>query len=264
MRPLTFFKMRKLFYILMFVVTGLCLSCHREAATVAEETHEPQEDFEAALVFLDAYIEDTAATRWDVAEDMPDEDCIKLQINYPGGYLKQLFNDSNYRHYVAAERLGIEPMLKEKTVLPLKRPLERVKSNELYYVSDLQHSYPYLVPESKALLNEIAQRFQDTLGARGGGPYRLKVTSLLRTEHTVSRLRRVNRASVDSSAHLFGTTFDISFTNFPYSGGEPHRTQEDLKNLLAEILYQVREEGKCYVKYERKPGCFHITARPKD
>jgi hypothetical protein len=43
--------------------------------------------------------------------------------------------------------------------------------------------------------------------------------------------------------------------------GGVNRRQEDLKNLLAEVIYAVREEGKCYVKYERKSGCFHITTR---
>ncbi len=220
------------------------------------------EDYDDAIEFLDAYTADTARGRWDVAGEMPDDDCIKLKINYPGGTLRQLFNDSNYQHYAVAEQLGIEPIHADSLVWSIKRPLVRVNSDNYIYVDELRHSYPYLVPESRELLQDIAHRFHDTLRARGGGPYRLKVTSMLRTAHSVRRLRRVNRASVDSSAHLFGTTFDISFTNFPYSGGTPHRTQEDLKNLLAEILYKLREEGRCYIKYERKPGCFHITARP--
>lgn len=226
-------------------------------------TASANEDFDKAIDALDAFVADTARGRWDVNNAMPDEDCIKLKVNYPGGTLKQLFNDSNYLHYAVAERLGIKPIPADSIVWPVNRPLVRVNSDRYVFVDELRHSYPYLVPESRELLDEIGRRFHDTLISRGGGPYRLKVTSMLRTAHSVRRLRRVNRASVDSSAHLFGTTFDISFTNFPYSGGEPHRTQEDLKNLLAEILYSLHEEGRCYIKYEHRPGCFHITARPK-
>lgn len=239
---------------------GLLASCsdaNREGTSVSAEP----EDFELALVYLDHLEAERPKNPWDTTSAMPDEECIKLRLNYPGGTLRKLFNDSNHLHYQVAERIGIEPLVLDSLVWPIKRPLVRIESNKLYYVDELRHSFPYLIPESKALLDEIGQRFHDTLAARGGGPYRLKVTSLLRTRNTVSRLRRVNRASVDSSAHLFGTTFDISFTNFPYSGGTPHRTQEDLKNLLAEILYSLREQNRCYIIYEHKPGCFHITVR---
>ncbi len=34
----------------------------------------------------------------------------------------------------------------------------------------------------------------------------------------------------------------------------------DLKNLLAEVLLDMRTAGRCLVKFERKTGCFHITA----
>jgi len=218
------------------------------------------EDYEAAMAHLDAYIADTGG-RWNVGYDMPDDGCVKLHINYPGGTLRSLFNDSNYIHYAEAEALGIDPIRNESAATDIKRPLVRVVSNRYYKVDELRHSYPFLVPESFALLDTIGKRFHDTLHARGGGNYRLKVTSMLRTDRTVHRLRRVNRASVDSSAHLFGTTFDISFTNFIYDGGAPTRTQEDLKNLLAEILYGLRSENRCYVKYEHRSGCLHITVR---
>lgn len=226
-----------------------------------DNAHSIPEDYEAALLFLDQYVADSGKTVWDIYEPMPDNDCVKLVVNAPYGSLRQAFMDSNYLHYAAGEALGIEPLVHDEVTWPLKRPLEKIRSNEYYYVDELQYSYPYLVPEGRELLDEIGRRFYDTLQNRGGGPYRLKVTSLLRTNHSIAKLRRVNRASVDSSAHLFGTTFDISYTNFPYSGGNPHRSQEDLKNLLSEILYELRNDNRCYVIYERKPGCFHITVR---
>jgi hypothetical protein len=35
-----------------------------------------------------------------------------------------------------------------------------------------------------------------------------------------------------------------------------------LKNLLAEVLYDLQTHDRCYVKFERHQSCFHITARP--
>ena len=215
-----------------------------------------------SLISLNDLITDTVKTKWDSSLTMPDKGSIKLKLNYPGGTLRELFNDTNEMHYFAGEQLGIEPLYGDSILWPSTPTLEQVKSNELYYIDKLEHSYPLLVPESKVLLEEIGRRFNDALATRGGGPYRIKVTSMLRTHDTVSKLRDVNSSSVDSSAHLFGTTFDLSWSKFAYDGGEPHRTAEDLKNLLAEILYGLRNEGRCYVLYE-KGGCYHITARPQ-
>ena len=63
---------------------------------------------------------------------------------------------------------------------------------------------------------------------------------------------------------MFGTTFDISYSKFICDNPDAtHRTFEDLKNMLAEVLYDLKQEGRCYVKYESKQSCFHITTRPQ-
>ena len=97
--------------------------------------------------------------------------------------------------------------------------------------------------------------------ARGGKKYKIRVTSILRTEGSVAKLRRVNRNASDASAHQFGTTFDISYSKFMCCDSSYVIRQEDLKNILGEILNNLRNEGRCFVKYEVKQGCFHITAR---
>lgn len=200
----------------------------------------------------------------DPLDTMPDDNCVRLRINAPRQALAKEYNDSNFLHLEAAKQLGINPMNDSFPDRPLGRPLLKIKSCKQFYVAELKHSYPYLVPEASQLLHDIGQSFNDSLAARGGGDYRLKVTSLLRTPQTVKRLRRVNRAATDMSAHQYGTTFDISYTRFMLaSHSGPHRTQEDLKNLLAEIVGNMRNQGRCYVKYERKSGCFHITTRPE-
>lgn len=136
-----------------------------------------------------------------------------------------------------------------------------VRSDRYIYVDSLTHSFPFLVPHAASLLDEIGKRFADSLAARGGGTYRPKVTSMLRTPVTVGRLRRVNRNATVESAHQYATTFDISYSKFICDNpADTRRTFEDLKNLLAEIIFDLRSEGRCLVKHERKQACFHITA----
>ena len=31
--------------------------------------------------------------------------------------------------------------------------------------------------------------------------------------------------------------------------------------ILSEVLRDMREQGRCYIKYEVKQGCFHMTVR---
>ncbi len=85
---------------------------------------------------------------------------------------------------------------------------------------------------------------------------------MLRTPSTVKRLRRINVNATSESSHQYGTTFDISYSRFICDSINVNRSFEDLKNLLGEILYDLRQEGRCYVVFERKQSCFHVTARP--
>lgn len=176
------------------------------------------------------------------------------------GSLPQVFNDSNFLQLEAARHLGIEPVSDLASAYFMKRPIVKVESNSYYQIDSLRHSLPYLVPEAASLLEDIGKNFIDSLHSRGGDSYKIKVTSLLRTPETVGRLRRVNVNATDSSTHQYGTTFDISYTNFYCLDPNRQINQGDLKNLLAEVLNDLRQQGRCYVKYERKTGCFHVTA----
>ena len=176
------------------------------------------------------------------------------------GRLAEVFNDSNYRQYEYAKKLGIAPIKRLEDAYHTRRPIMMIKSNSDYTVDTLTHSLPYLVPEASRLLTAIGRNFKDSLRRRGADGYRIRVTSLLRTPHTVKRLRRVNINATDSSTHQFGTTFDISYRRFHCLDTTRTINEEDLKNLLAEVLYDLRREGRCLVKFERKTGCFHITA----
>ena len=87
-----------------------------------------------------------------------------------------------------------------------------------------------------------------------------------RTADDVKRLRRRNGNASANSAHAFGTTFDVSYRRFCKVEDPDGRPMQDvspdtLKLVLAEVLRDLRKSDKCYIKYELKQGCFHITAR---
>lgn len=191
--------------------------------------------------------------------DMP-EPTVGMKVRHIGRYA-DIFNDSNYIHWAEAEKIGIVPLSDTRSHWDLRRPIVKVAPCRDFFVEPLTYSRPYLIPEAAALLHEIGARFRDTIASRGGGDYRIKVTSVLRTPESVSRLRRRNSNALDSSVHQLGTTFDISYSRFIADSDRIPRSADDLKGVLAEVLYALREEGRCWIKYELKQPCFHITVR---
>lgn len=176
--------------------------------------------------------------------------------------LARAFNDKNDLQLSAAQTIGIDPVQSLQEAFYLKRPLKKIATCNDFYLDTLTHSMPYLVPEAAELLHDIGKAFMDTITARTGGhKCQFRVTSVLRTDNTIKRLRKRNINATDASCHMYGTTFDISWIRFYYNEPDYIMYTEDLKNVLAEILYEMRKQGRCYVKFERKQSCFHITAR---
>lgn len=182
----------------------------------------------------------------------------RIHINHFGSF-DEVFNDSNYRQYEYAEKLGIRPLNTLGDAYNTTKPIIEIKTNENYVVQELTHSMPYLVPEAAWLLDDIATAFIDTLKNRGADGYKIMVTSVLRSPYQVNKLRRVNVNAKDSSTHKFGTTFDISYNKFYCADSTRIVDERDLKHVLGEVLLDMRKQGRCMVKYERKSPCFHIT-----
>ena len=177
------------------------------------------------------------------------------------GRLKDIFNDSNHTQLRAAAANGIDPIVDLRSAFYLKRPLVKLNTCKLYYVATMKDSAPYLVPKAANLLKQIATAFADTIVARGGKAYRLRVTSMLRTDYSVAQLQQRNRNATSQSCHRYGTTFDISWSKFDCMDPSYQISQESLKNILAEIIYDFRARGKCYAIFETRQGCFHVTVR---
>jgi hypothetical protein len=244
-------------FVPIFMFIGLCMvmCVPTGEKPVAEDTPVLKLGKNATVHDLEV---DTVSRYLYKLDSMP-EPTQRIKVNYFGN-LRPFFNDSNYVHWAEAEKIGIQPLTDTRSHWQLKRPIVKVTTNPDFYLDTLIFSRPYLVPEAAAVLHEIGHRFRDTLDVRGGGDYRIKVTSLLRTPQTVKRLRRRNRNAVDSSVHQLGTTFDISYAAFIANSAEHPRSIDDLKGILAEVLKAMREEGKILVKYEVGQPCFHITA----
>lgn len=170
------------------------------------------------------------------------------------------FNDLNDRHLKSARKWGIEPVSGVEELKRCSGKVEEIKSCRLYTVDPLTHSQPYLVPRAAALLRTIAANFKDSLSSKGLPSYAIIVTSVLRTNESLKKLRRRNLNASANSAHLFGTTFDIAYARFKKSAFREAETDK-LKSVLAEVLRDLRNEKRCYVRYEYKQGCFHITVR---
>jgi hypothetical protein len=123
----------------------------------------------------------------------------------------------------------------------------------------LHSSIPYLVPRAALLLQDIGQAFYDSLYVKGVSLNQMIVTSVLRSIDDVAKLQRHNGNAMDNSCHLYGTTFDICYNR--YHPVEREVRNDTLKWILSEVLRDKRQEGRCYIKYEVKQGCYHITVR---
>ena len=133
-------------------------------------------------------------------------------------------------------------------------------------MDSLTHSIPYLIPQAADLLERIGRDFLDSLAAKGLNPNKIVVTSVLRTEADVRSLRKGNINASDQSTHRYGTTFDLSYWHYvkvPELRGRPYADvpPEYLRATLSQVLKDLHDEGVCYVKYEKKQTCFHITVR---
>ncbi|MDR2414224.1 MAG: DUF5715 family protein [Odoribacteraceae bacterium] len=170
------------------------------------------------------------------------------------------FNDMHEKHLAAATLRGITPIASVEEIGKASRPLKKITSGRRYQVDKLTHSIPYLVPEARDLLEEIARNFQDSLKAKHLPPHALIVTSLLRTKNDAERLRDGNGNASARSAHLFATTFDIAHARYAPLGKKT-TTVDKLKSVLAGVLKDLRDRRRCYVRYEYKQICFHITVR---
>lgn len=175
---------------------------------------------------------------------------MSLRLNEPRNIrgvvsYKRSFPDLNDKHLEVAKAVGIRPLEDREEAESMKEKLTHITDNEFYVVDSLTHSIPYLVPRASALLDTIGSNFLDSLAAKGLNPNQVIVTSVLRTQSDVKRLRRRNGNASANSAHCFGATFDVSWKRFKKVEDEDGRPLQDvgsdtLKLVLSEVLRDLR------------------------
>ena len=180
------------------------------------------------------------------------------------GSFRRDFDDLNPIQLEAAQSLGITPAKCRDDLLRIDR-LVPLKETAGLKLDDLTHSVPLLVPEAVRLAQEIGAAFRYQLEVDGQPLYRPIVTSVTRTAEDMDKLRQRNGNASLNSTHCYGTTLDISWQQYDKIDPEDPRTiePEELKHLLARVLRAFHEDGRCYIKHERKQACFHITVREK-
>lgn len=178
-----------------------------------------------------------------------------------------IFKDRNQTHLNVAIKNGITPLDCRKEVENVQSQLKHIETNDFYKVDKLTHSVPYLTEGASELLTLIAKNFQDSLKSKGYENHRIIVTSLLRTRNDVTRLQKSgNKNATTHSAHMYATTFDITYARFDRmlttsTITKKRPNQKAMHKILAEVLKDLKYQRKCYIMYELRQRCFHITSR---
>lgn len=194
----------------------------------------------------------------------------------------------NAAHVTRARELGVrvrseehrDSLLAEELLIPLE-------DSTRHWVVRRHGDGDLVVPHTRSLLEEIGTRFQERLAERGLPPYRIEITSTLRTAAGQARLRRGNpNAAAGVSSHEFGTTVDIAYGAYPPPRelldalrveAPPEigpllervaavtlesvsaRKSRELKAILGEVLRDAQEDGIVRVIHERYQPVYHVT-----
>lgn len=201
----------------------------------------------------------------DAGASLPPDTRIPHKIFSVPNYDKA-FPDSQSVQIQAAMKYGVKPVKDDKDAESRKNELVYIGSSPWYHVDRLSSSSPYLVPRAAVLLQDIGRAFFDSLDAKGVPLHKIITTSVLRTKKSVEKLRTRNGNATENSCHLYGTTVDICYNRYktvqdPKGPKRREVTNDTLKWILCEVLRDMREQGRCYIKYEKKQGCFHLTTR---
>lgn len=196
-----------------------------------------------------------------------DDSHMKWHRVYSVPGFDQCFPDSQAVQYASARKWGVTPPDNREEAERRKGELVYVGSSPYFHVdASMTSAIPYLVPRASDLLNRIGRNFFDSLYVKNKPLHKILVTSVLRSNDEVKKLMQHNVNATEKSCHRFGTTFDISYVTFyhvrPRKGPDTREVPNDtLKWILSEVLRDLREEGACWVKYEKLQSCFHITVR---
>jgi hypothetical protein len=192
-------------------------------------------------------------------------DIIKVKcVDYKQNVFSRRLNNKIPDYIGISASSGIKKCKDEKEILERvnQGKLVEIETGNGFIVEEMSHSYPYLTRNGQDLLVEIGIRFRQKISETRLKGSRFKITSMTRTTDKLKSLREVNSNTSANSPHLYGNAFDISYIRF--STRKLFLTYCDrkfLKEALAEVIWQLREERKCWATYEVKQNCFHVVSR---
>jgi uncharacterized protein YcbK (DUF882 family) len=188
---------------------------------------------------------------------------VKCRITNQKVFSKNL-NDKIVEYLIRSKMNGIS-ICKDKEEIDKRiseKKLFNVRSCKQYLIDRMTNSYPCLTADSKALLDEIGKRFYEKTANDGLKGSKFIVTSMTRTSEKIKVIKRTNVNVSDKSPHLKGNAFDISYVRFSFRKLFVRECDKwYLKEALAEVIWQLREEKKCWATYEKRQGCFHVVSR---
>jgi hypothetical protein len=187
-------------------------------------------------------------------------------LDYRQKEFSRKLNDRIVDYSEAAKRNGIRVCKDEKDIKERisEGHLVKVRSGNRYIVDKMNFSYPYLTQDSKSLLIEIGRRFREKTSLKGLRGSRFFITSMTRLTESQKSLVKYNKNASANSPHIYGNAFDISYKRFSVRKFVLTNCDEKfLKEALAEVIWQLRQERKCWATYEKGQSCFHIVFRSK-
>jgi len=185
-------------------------------------------------------------------------------LDYKQKDFSRKLNDRIVDYSAAAKLRGISICKDENE---LKRrisdgKLVKVRSSNSYVVEKMTFSYPCITGDSKILLDEIAKRLREKSSQKGLNGVKFYITSMTRKTDNVKSLRRFNGNASANSPHLYGNAFDISYKRFiARKWVLTNCDKKFLKEALAEVIWQLRAENRCWATYEKMQNCFHVVSR---
>lgn len=268
------FELIFFFLIVVIFIAKACSGAYHKSPIATSDNVPDSTTFHSAQAYTD--LADTlalAASLCDSILTAPSPHPIHVAANgnphkiYSVNDYSLAFPDINVVQLAAAKYHGIEPQTTRNNLERVaKTSMVSINYSPYYTIAKLTNSLPYLVPRAQKLLSRIGRNFIDSLLIKHIPPSLVIVTSVTRTLEDIQNLKQGNGNAIESSCHSYGTTIDISYNKyeaFKDPQGQPLRQarSDTLKWVLSEVLNDLRLAGACYVKHERKQGCFHITVR---
>ncbi len=187
---------------------------------------------------------------------------IEIPQTDPQIYTAQL-NNYLSQYMDRSVKQGIKPVANTQGLRKAfhAKKLIFVEPNHGYSLDTFQYSYAFLTPYAAQILQEIGKAFQDSISNSPLQNSQLIVTSMTRTQHSVSKLMRTNKTAVSRSPHLNGNSFDISFSRFKSNKVLSDIEKKFLQTTIAHILLRFKMDVKIWVTFEQHEECLHVVAR---